>query len=229
MIPDVATRRRWRPTLARLFTCKSRLTQRARGSIYRWGSSAAAPAPSACSGNSPHTRRSPWQPPGPSGAAISTSSSFFLFGAAPQRHTPAFAAPGKAASHAHTQPHWAARPSLKHQSWLSPSPASPAAHRGRWCSRHCTHATARRSVSRRTGAHTHTHTRASHHREPQRDTQHFPRASISESHQKFTKVFKTLRNVDERWPRQLKEGRQPSVRHRLPEPTASAALSAASK
>ncbi|MPC89829.1 hypothetical protein E2C01_084789 [Portunus trituberculatus] len=68
---------------APLFTCDAQVTQRARGSIYHWGAAVVAPAPGVCSGNNPHTRRFPWQPPVPSGAAISTSSSFLLSLAAP--------------------------------------------------------------------------------------------------------------------------------------------------
>lgn len=138
---------------ARLFTCKSRLTQRARGSIYHWGSSAAVPAPWVCSGNSPHTRRFPWQPPEPSGAAISTNSSFFLFLAAPPPTHSSFRRPGEGFfSYKHFGLTERVRLSSKHQSWLQ---ASPAALRGRWCSKHCTpHYTARRSACHGALAHT---------------------------------------------------------------------------
>lgn len=208
---------------ARLFTCKSRLTERARGSIYHWGSSAAVPAPLVCSGNSPHTRRFPWQPLEPSGAAISTSSSFFLFLAArPATHS-SFRRPGEGSfSYKHFSLTTRGRLSSEHQSWLQ---ASPAALCGRWCSRHCTYSTARCSACHGALA----HTRASRHTRNRNATTlkiFLQRASISKSHQKF----KTLWNVErEVIAVTCGEGRPPSVRHRLPEPTVSAALSAASK
>lgn len=174
----------------------------------------AAPAPWVCSGNSPHTRRFPWQPPEPSGAAISTSSSFFLFLAAPPPTHSSFCHPAEGFFSCNTL----ASPGVRG--------CRPSTNLG--CKRHqqlsaaagvrsTALLTTLRSALRVT-AHWRTHGRPlGTQGTTTRQSQHSSNSRVFPSRTKSLKLFGMS---SEKWSRQLVGRSPPPVQHRLCEPTA---------